>query len=91
MTPLPPLPPLPPWAEHLAPRERRLEALLEKALLSLLLVVPASGLVLFAPGDDWLGAHIAAQLVLLTSIALHVGLVLIYTVVFHRRHLWRML
>ena len=83
--------PLPPWAHHLSAGERRLEASLEKALLTLLLVVPASGLVLIAAGEDWLALHIAAQLVLLAAIALHVGLVLKHTVVRRNRHLRRML
>jgi cytochrome b561 len=83
--------PLPPWADHLSAGERRLEAALEKVLLTLLLVVPASGLVLIGFGDDWLALHIAAQLVLLAAIALHVGLVLKHTVVRRNRHLRRML
>jgi cytochrome b561 len=83
--------PLPPWAEHLGRGERRFEARLEKVLLTLLFVVPASGLAVLAAGDAWLALHIAAQLVLLTAIALHVGLALKYTMVVRRRHLLRML
>jgi cytochrome b561 len=83
--------PLPPWAQHLGPGERRFEARLEKVLLTLLFAVPASGLALLAAGAGWLTLHIAAQLVLLTAIALHVGLVGKYTVVVRRRHLRRML
>ena len=50
--------PLPPWAPYLRPGERRLQAVLEKLLLTLLFVVPASGLLLIASGDDWLaGAY----------------------------------
>ena len=82
---------LPPWANHLSPGERRLEALLEKALLTLLFVVPGTGLALLALGDDWLPLHIGAQLVLLAAIAAHVGLVLRHTVVHRDRHLARML
>jgi cytochrome b561 len=82
---------LPPWADHLGPAERRLEARLEKALLTLLFVVPVTGLALLALDDDWLPLHIAAQLVLLTVIAIHVGLVLNHTVVRRHRHLARML
>ena len=82
---------LPPWANHLSPGERRLEALLEKALLTLLFVVPGTGLALLALGDDWLPLHIGAQLMLLAAIAAHVGLVLRYTVVRRDRHLARML
>jgi cytochrome b561 len=82
---------LPPWANHLSPGERRLEALLEKALLTLLFVVPGTGLALLALGDDWLPLHIGAQLMLLAAIAAHVGLVLRHTVVYRDRHLARML
>lgn len=84
--------PLPPWAEHLSGQERRFEGTLEKVLLTLLLVVPATGLVMvLSPGDDLLPVHIAAQVVLLTAVALHVGLVLKHTVVHRHRHLSRML
>lgn len=83
--------PLPPWAEHLGPGERRLEGALEKALLTLLVVVPASGLLLVAAGDDWLPLHVAAQIAFLVAIALHVGLVLSHSVVRRNRHLARML
>ncbi|HKV20455.1 MAG TPA: cytochrome b/b6 domain-containing protein [Mycobacterium sp.] len=85
------LTPLPPWAPYLRPGERRLETALEKLLLLLLFVVPASGLLLIATGDDWLVAHIAAQLVLLAVIAVHVGLVLSHTVVRRNGQLARML
>jgi len=83
--------PLPPWAEHLSAGERRLEGTLEKVLLTLLFVVPASGLLLVAAGDGWLPLHIAAQIAFLLAIALHVGLVLSHTVVRRNRHLARML
>mgnify|MGYP000848784822 CR=1 FL=1 len=85
------LTPLPPWAEHLSPGERRLEGVLEQALLTLLFVVPASGLVLLALGDDWLALHLAAQLVLLAAVAIHVGLVLRHTLIHRNGHLARML
>ncbi len=83
--------PLPPWAEHLSSGERRLEGRLEKLLLALLIVVPASGLLLVAAGTDWLPVHITAQLAFLLAIAVHVGLVLKHTVVHRNRHLARML
>lgn len=92
--------PLPPWADHLGSGERRLEAWLEKVLLTLLFVVPASGLALLAAGGagssteaggDWLTLHLAAQLVLIVAIVGHVGLVLKHTVVQKNRHLRRML
>jgi cytochrome b561 len=83
--------PLPPWAEHLSAGERRLEGRLEKLLLALLFVVPATGLLLVAAGDDWLPLHVAAQIAFLVAIAAHVGLVLRHTVVRRNRHLARML
>jgi len=83
--------PLPPWAEHLSAGERRLEGRLEKLLLALLFVVPATGLLLVTAGDDWLPVHVAAQIVFLVAIAAHVGLVLRHTVVRRNRHLARML
>jgi cytochrome b561 len=83
--------PLPPWADHLSPGERRLESLLEKGLLTLLFVVPATGLLLVAGTTDWLPVHVTAQVVFLGVIALHAGLVLKHTVVRRHRHLGRML
>ncbi len=50
--------PLPPWAEHLSPGERTLEHWLEKLLLTLLIVTPATGLLLVAGEDDWLPVHV---------------------------------
>ena len=83
--------PLPPWAGHLSAGERRLEARLEKLLLALLVVVPATGLLLVVAGGDWVPVHVAAQVAFLVTIALHVGLVLRHTVVHRNRHLARML
>lgn len=83
--------PLPPWAHYLSSGERRLQAWLEKSLLTLLFVVPGSGLLLLTAGDDWLPLHIAAQLMLLAAVATHVGLVVKHTIVRRNRHLARML
>ncbi len=83
--------PLPPWAEHLSAGERRLEARLEKLLLALLVLVPATGLLLVLAGDGWVPVHVAAQVAFLGTIAVHVGLVLRHTVVHRNRHLARML
>ncbi len=82
--------PLPPWAEHLSAGERRLEARLEKLMLALLFVVPATGLLLVVAGDDWVPVHVTAQIAFLGAVALHVGLVLRHTVVRRNRHLARM-
>ena len=62
-----------------------------KRLLSLLLVVPATGLLLVVVGTDWLFVHVTAQLLLVGVIALHVGLVLKHTVLHRHSHLTRML
>lgn len=83
--------PLPPWAQHLSHRERRLEAQLETLLLTLLVAVPATGLLLVVAGDDWLPVHITAQIALLVAVAVHVQLVLKHTLVHRNGHLFRML
>ena len=67
------------------------EARLEKGLVALLLVVPLTGLLLVAVGTDGPAVHVTAQLLLLSVVAVHVGLVLKHTVVRRDRHLSRML
>lgn len=83
--------PLPPWAGHLSAGERRLEGGLEKLLLASLVAMPPSGLLLVAAGEDWLPAHVTAQVVFLAAVAGHVGLVLTHTVLRGNRHLARMI
>ena len=83
--------PLPPWAEHLSAGERTFEAWLEKAMLGLLIVVPSTGLLLAVGSLDLLPLHVAAQVALVVTVVLHVGLVLKHTVVRRNRHLARML
>lgn len=83
--------PLPPWAAQLSAGERRLEARLETVLLALLAIVPVTGILLVLGDDDWLPLHIAAQVALLVTVAVHVALVLKHTVVRRHRHLARML
>lgn len=69
--------PLPPWAESLSEGERRIASLTERTLLTMLFVVPATGLVLvLGEEDDLLGVHIAAHVVFFTALAAHLGLVL---------------
>src|SRR3954469_24254955 len=46
--------PLPRWSPFLKAEERRLESVLEKLLLPLLFVVPATGLLLVVGESDWL-------------------------------------
>ena len=83
--------PLPPWAKHLSASERALSSRLEKTLLLLLLIVPGSGLLLVLASDDLLPVHVAAQIALLATVVLHVGLVIKHTVVQRHGHLSRML
>ena len=83
--------PLPPWAPYLSTAERNLESLLEKVLLTLLFLVPATGLLLVFGNLDWLWVHITAQLAFLVTIAVHVGLVLRHTVLRRDGELRRML
>jgi cytochrome b561 len=83
--------PLPPWAEHLGPGQRRLEGTVEKLMLALLMVVPASGLLLALAGEPFLVLHVGTQVVLAVVVATHVGLVLWNTVVRPHGHLRRML
>jgi hypothetical protein len=59
--------------------------------VGLLLVVPATGLLLVVAGNDWVPVHVAAQLAFLGTVAVHVGFVLRHTVVHRNRHLARML
>lgn len=82
--------PLPPWAPALGRVGRRIEGDVEKALLTLLLVVPATGL-LVAADDDWLAVHVTAHVAFFSALGVHVGLVLWHTVVRRHRHLARML
>lgn len=67
---------LPPWAEVLPDRERRWATLTERALLTLLLAVPLTGIVLVLGDDDLLPLHVAGHVALYAALAAHVGLVL---------------
>jgi cytochrome b561 len=82
--------PLPPWAEALGAGERKLEAALEKVLLGLLVVLPATGLLLVA-GVGSVALHVASHIAFFMTAGLHVGLVLRHTVLRRNRHLSRML
>ena len=83
--------PLPPWAEALSEAERKLESLLERAMVALLFLVPGTGLFLVLGKDDWLAVHIAAHICFYAAIGLHIALVLKHTVIQRDRHLARML
>lgn len=67
---------LPSWAESLSPGNRRLATVTERGLLTLLFVVPLTGLALVLGDDDWLPLHVAAHIAFFTALAAHVGLVL---------------
>ncbi|GGY62610.1 hypothetical protein GCM10010363_50180 [Streptomyces omiyaensis] len=83
---------LPPWAPTLKPFERRLAHRTEGALLLLTLVVPATGVVLLASGEDGLvGVHVSAQALFLAALTAHVGLVLKHQLLDRDRLLRRML
>ena len=63
---------LPPWSEHLSDGDRRLVHWTERVLLWLLFVVPLSGLLLVATGDEnALRLHITAHLAFFVSLAAH--------------------
>ncbi len=65
---------LPPWSEHLSAGQRRLVHWTERALLALLVVVPLSGIVLVATGDDdWLPLHVAAHVAFFVALAAHLS------------------
>lgn len=62
----------PPWSERLSSGERTLVHWTERTLLSLLLVVPATGIVLVLTGDDdWVPLHVAAHVAFFATLAAH--------------------
>ena len=83
---------LPPWASTLSHRERTLAHWTERALLVLLFVVPFTGVVLVAGGDDdVLPLHVGAHIAFFVALAAHLGLVLKHQLVDRDRLLARML
>ena len=65
---------LPPWSEHLSEGQRRLAHWTERALLTLLFVVPLSGLALLAVGDDAvLPLHVGAHVAFFIALAAHLS------------------
>ena len=75
--------PLPPWSERYGEAARRIQWALEKVLLTLLFVVPVSGLLLYR-GDAALAVHVAAQIAFLAAVAAHIAMQVGY------RHVRRM-
>lgn len=77
---------LPAWADQLTDADKRFAHWTERALLTLLLVVPATGIVLVLSGDDDLvPLHVAAHIAFYVAFGAHLLLVL------RRRLLPRML
>jgi cytochrome b561 len=69
--------PLPPWDERLSPLDRRVENLVERALIATQLLVPISGLWLVLADDDaLLPMHVAGHVAFFGALAVHVVLVL---------------
>jgi cytochrome b561 len=65
---------LPPWSEHLSAGQRRLASWTERALMSLLVLVPLTGLVLVATGDDaWGPLHVGAHVAFFVVLAAHLS------------------
>ncbi|GAA1767937.1 cytochrome b [Luedemannella helvata] len=67
--------PLPPWAPHLTAGERRWLHASEVSLLTMLIVMPATGLLLVFVGGGLVPLHIAAHVLFFVALAAHVGLV----------------
>ena len=67
---------LPPWAQTLGAGERRFVTVTERVLLTLLFVVPLTGLALVLGGDDLLWPHVTAHVTFFVALAAHVGVVL---------------
>ena len=67
---------LPPWAETLGDGVRRFVTATERVLLTLLFVVPLTGLALVLGDDDLLWLHVTAHIAFFVALAAHVGVVL---------------
>jgi cytochrome b561 len=66
---------LPPWDPRLTRTDRKVLHRAEQALLTLLFVVPATGIALVVGSSDLLPLHIAAHLCFYAALAVHVGIV----------------
>ena len=67
---------LPPWAESLSAAERRVAHYTERVLLTMLFVIPPTGLLVLRVDDDLLALHVGAHIVFFVALAAHLGLVL---------------
>ena len=79
---------LPPWAPGLSAAERTLAHWTERALYTLLFVMPLSGLWLVLISDDAVAVHVASHITFFIVITAHVGLVLKHQLL-NRDHLLR--
>jgi cytochrome b561 len=79
---------LPPWAPGLSPAERTLAHWTERALYTLLFVIPLTGLWLVLVNDDAVAVHVAAHVAFFVAFAAHIGLVLKHQLI-DRDHLLR--
>jgi len=79
---------LPPWAPGLSTAERTLAHWTERALYTLLFVMPLSGLWLVLISDDAVAVHVASHVAFFVAVTAHVGLVLKHQLL-DRDHLLR--
>jgi cytochrome b561 len=70
------LAPLPPWDPRLTTTDQRLVHATETVLLTLLFVVPATGIALVLGSDDLLPLHVAAHVAFFVALAAHLAMVL---------------
>ena len=79
---------LPPWAPGLSTAERTLAHWTERALYTLLFLVPLSGLWLVLISDDAVIVHVVTHVAFFVVVATHIGLVLKHQLI-DRDHLLR--
>jgi cytochrome b561 len=70
------LTPLPPWDPRLTARDQRLVHATEATLLTLMFVVPATGIALVLGSDDLLALHVAAHVAFFLALGAHLAMVL---------------
>lgn len=68
--------PLPPWDPRLSASDRRLSHVTERVLISLMFVVPLTGIALVAVSDDLVALHVAAHIAFFVALGAHLFLVL---------------
>lgn len=68
--------PLPPWDPRLTTRDQRLVHATEVTLLTLLFVVPATGIALVLGAGDLLAVHVAAHIAFFVALGTHLAMVL---------------